>query len=47
MYTGHRGTLAKVSNGILIGLTDQGKTFVTKYCRLIVLLDKFFYEKRL
>ena len=47
MYTGHRRTLAKVSNGILIGLTDQGKTYVTKYYKLIVLLNKLFYEKRL
>ena len=45
MYTGHRRTLAKVSNGILIGLTDQGKTCVTKYYKLIVLLNIFFYEK--
>ena len=47
MYTGHRRTLAKVSNGILIGLTDQGKTCATKYYKLIVLLNKLFYEKRL
>ena len=47
MSTGHRRTLAKVSNGILIGLTDQGKTYVTKYYKLIVLLNKSFYEKRL
>ena len=30
VYTGHRRTLAKVSNGILIGLKDQGKTWITK-----------------
>ena len=46
MYTGHRRTLAKVSNGILtlakvsndilIGLTDHGKIGVTKYYKLIV-----------
>ena len=47
MYTGHRRTLAKVSNDILIGLADKGKTCVTKYYKLIVLLNKFFYEKRL
>ena len=47
MYTGHRRTLVKVLNGILIGLTDQGKACVTKYYKLIVLLNKLFYEKRL
>ena len=47
MFTEHRRTLAKRANGILIGLTDQGKTGVTKYYKLIVLLNKFFYEKRL
>ena len=47
MYTGHRRTLAKLSNGILIGLTDQGKTCATKYYKLFVLLNKLFYEKRL
>ena len=34
MYTGHRRTFAKVSNGILIGLSDHGKTWVTKYKNL-------------
>ena len=36
-----------MSNGILIGLTDQGKTWVTKYNKLIVLLKKiiYMYEK--
>ena len=47
MYTGHRRTLAKVSNGILIGLTDQGRTCATKYYKLIVLLNKLYNEKRL
>ena len=47
MYTGHRRTLAKVSNGVLIGLTDKGKNCATKYFKLIVLLNKLFYEKRL
>ena len=28
MYTGHRRTLARASNDILIGLTNQGKTGV-------------------
>ena len=44
MYTGHRRTLAKVSNGIIIGLTDQGKTCVTKYYKLIVLLINYFMK---
>ena len=30
MYTGHRRTLAKVLNIILIGLTDQGKDWGNK-----------------
>ena len=30
MYTENLRTLAKASNGILIGLTDQGKTGVKK-----------------
>ena len=30
----------KVPNGILIGLIDQGKTWVTKYYKLFVLLKK-------
>ena len=47
VYTGHCRTLAKVSNGILIGLTDQGKTCATKYYKLIVLLNKLFCEKSL
>ena len=47
VYTGHRRTLAKVSNDIIIGLSDQGKTYVTEYYKLIVLLNKLFYEKRL
>ena len=47
MYTGHRRTFAKVSNDILIGLTDQGKTKVRNYLKIIVLLNKFIYEKRL
>ena len=47
MYTGHRRTLAKVSNDILIGLRDQGKTSVTKFYKVVVFLNKFFYEKRL
>ena len=47
VYTGHRRTLTKVSNGILKGLTDQGKTSVIKYMyyKLIVLLNKFLYEE--
>ena len=40
-------TLAKVSNRILIGLTDQGKTSVTIYYKLIVLLKKIVYENSL
>ena len=44
MYTGQRKTLAKVPNDILIGLTDTGKTFVTQYYKLIVLLKKIVYE---
>ena len=44
MYTRHRRTLAKASNGILMGLTDQGKTCVTKYYKLIVPLNKLLYE---
>ena len=47
MYKEHRRTLAKVSNGILIGFTGQGKTCAAKYYKLIVLLNKLFYEKRL
>ena len=48
MNTGHRRTLAKVPNDILIGLTDQGKTCVTKYYyKMIVRLKKIVYEKRL
>ena len=47
MSTGHRRTLSKVSNDILIGLKDQGKTWETKYYKLIVLLDKLLYENRL
>ena len=48
MYTGHRRTIANVTNGILIGLTDQEKISVTKYYKLIVLLNKLLhvYEKR-
>ena len=30
VYTGHRRTLAKLSNIILIGLTDQGKDWGNK-----------------
>ena len=44
MYTGHRRTLAKASNDILIGLTDQGKTGVKKYYNLIVLLKNNLYK---
>ena len=44
MYTGHHGTLAKVSNGILIGLTDQGETCVTKYYKLSVILNNIFMK---
>ena len=40
VYTGHRSTIAKVSNDILIGLTDQGKTWVTKYYQLFGFLKK-------
>ena len=43
MYTGHRRTLAKVSNGILIGL-NQGNTCATKYYKFIVLLNKLFMK---
>ena len=31
MYTGHRRSLAKVSNDFLTGLTDEEKTWVTIY----------------
>ena len=44
MFTGHRRTLAKESDGIMIGLTDQGKTWVAKYFKLIVLLNKILYK---
>ena len=40
VYTGHGRTLSKVSNGSLIGLTDQGKSWVTIYYKFIVLLKK-------
>ena len=33
-----------MSNDILIGLTDSGKTWVTKYYKLIILLNKFFMK---
>ena len=41
VYTGHRRTLAKRSNDILIGLTDKGNTLVTIYYQFTV------YEIRL
>ena len=44
MYTGHCRTLAKVSNGILIALTDQGKTRVTYSYKLIGILKKIVHE---
>ena len=45
MYTGHRRTLAKVSNGILTGLTDQGKPLITIFYKLIVLLKKIIHDQ--
>ena len=39
--------LKQVSIGILIGLTDPGKTWVTNYYKLIVLSKKVLYEKHL
>ena len=45
--TGHRKTLAKMPNNILIALADQGKTWVSKYYKLISRLKKIVYEKRL
>ena len=44
MLTGHHRTIAKKSNGILVGLTDQRKTSVTKYGKLVVLLKKIVSE---
>ena len=40
MYTVHRRTLPIESNVILIGLTEQGKTWVTENYELIVVLKK-------
>ena len=34
MYTGHHRTLAKVSNCILTGLTDQGKAWFTIFYKI-------------
>ena len=45
MYTGHRRTLAKVSNGILTGLTVQGKSWITIINKLIVLLKKIIHDQ--
>ena len=42
MYTGNHRTFAKVSNGILTGLTDQGKTWLAFF--FIVLSMKIIYE---
>ena len=47
MYTGHRRTFAKVSNDILIGLTNRVEIKVTNCLKISVLLNKFIYEKRL
>ena len=44
MYTGHRRTLSNVPNDILIGLTDQGKTWVTNHYKLIVLLNNSYMK---
>ena len=46
-YTGYSRTSAKLSNDILIGMIDKGKTLVTIHCKLIVLLKVIVYEKRL
>ena len=46
--SGHHRTLANMSNGILIGLTDQEKTWITIYYKFIVLLKNFvLYETSL
>ena len=44
---GHRRTLAKVSIGVMIDLTNQGKTWETICFKLIVLLKKIVYENHL
>ena len=46
-HTGHSRTSAKLSNDILIGMIDKGKTLVIIHCKLIVLSKVIVYEKRL
>ena len=46
MYSGHRRTFSMMSNDILIGLTEQEKTWVTENNKLIVLLKKIVCENR-
>ena len=47
MYTGHCRTLAIESNGFLIGLTDQGKTWINDTYQFVVLLKIILHEKRI
>ena len=47
VYTGHRKTLAKLSNNILIVLTDKENTSVTIFYKFTVVLKKIVYETRL
>ena len=44
VYIGNRRTSAKISNGILAGLKDQAKIWITPF--FIVLLKKVMHENR-